>query len=321
MLVYFCTVVLIATLLVSVTHFSLLCLNGACEDFHVKRWIFSIFMSLTVAAWGLKRKSLDWTGAVSGVVVGIVLTFSSYCFLACLLTFFYTCSKATHYCSEKKKKLEVDFKEGGQRNWIQVVCNGGAAVEVSLLYLMHGGVGECLLDFEAHYARSWLAASVLSALAGATGDTWASEIGTVVAGSEPLLITSFQKVPVGTNGGFTVAGLLYSALGGGVIGASYLAALLASHDAASVVRQAGCVLFAGTFAGLFGSVLDSVIGATLQYSGVDVRSGKIVECPGAGVKRISGRPLLTNHSVNLVMSVVNSILVPTLTASLCLSLG
>lgn len=47
-----------------------------------------------------------------GVFVGFVLTLSSYGFLACLLTFFITSSRATKFRSKTKKQLESDFKEG-----------------------------------------------------------------------------------------------------------------------------------------------------------------------------------------------------------------
>merc|ERR1711874_508697 len=32
----------------------------------------------------------------------------------------------------KKRSFEADYKEGGQRNWLQVLCNGGMATELSL---------------------------------------------------------------------------------------------------------------------------------------------------------------------------------------------
>ena len=40
-----------------------------------------------------------------------------------------------------------DFKEGGQRNWLQVLCNGGMALELSLLYLLDLGSADLPVDF------------------------------------------------------------------------------------------------------------------------------------------------------------------------------
>lgn len=46
--------------------------------------------------------------------------------------------------------------------------------------------------------------------------------------------------------------------------------------------------------------------------GMDKKSGCVVECPGPGVKHISGVSLLDNHSVNLVSSIIMGLLTPTL---------
>ena len=71
----------------------------------------------------------------------------------------------------------------------------------------------------------------------------------------------------GTNGGFTLHGLIYSALGGLVIGFAYFIALLFTNDILDKFHQASLLIFLGIFAGIFGSVFDSILGATLQYSG------------------------------------------------------
>lgn len=319
MLIYFSTVIVLLTLLYSVLHFAVLCLYHArCGDFLFSRCIFAVTISLLVAGWGMRKKSLDLTGALGGIIVGLVLTFSSYCFLACLLTFFYTSSKATHFHSKKKRKFEDNYREGGQRNWIQVVCNGGTATQLSLIYLLSGGVGEAPLEFEKDFFRSWLSAAVLAALAGANGDTWASEIGTVLSENKPRLITTLREVPTGTNGGVSCVGIIVSALGGAAVGVAYFLCLFFTTDISNelVYRQAVLLIFTGAFAGLFGSIFDSLLGATLQYSGIDSYSGKIVEKPGPGVKHISGISVLDNHSVNMIMSIASSVVVPSVTAKL-----
>lgn len=67
---------------------------------------------------GLNSKPINieptwfWFSYYVGVVVGFVLTLSSYGFMACLLTFFVTSSRATKFRSKTKKQLEPDFKEG-----------------------------------------------------------------------------------------------------------------------------------------------------------------------------------------------------------------
>jgi uncharacterized membrane protein len=46
------------------------------------------------------------------------------------------------------------------------------------------------------------------ALACSNGDTWASELGTVVGRAEPFLITNRERVPKGKHMQFSVAGFV-----------------------------------------------------------------------------------------------------------------
>jgi uncharacterized membrane protein len=52
------------------------------------------------------------------------------------------------------------------------------------------------------------------------GDTLASELG-ILSNSPPRLITTFKKVPSGTNGAMSVWGTFVSIAGGGFIGATF----------------------------------------------------------------------------------------------------
>ena len=56
--------------------------------------------------------------------------------------------------SSKKKSIEEEFKEGGQRNWEQVFANGGWGTVCAALYLYYGGGIEVCLDFHEHYLLS-----------------------------------------------------------------------------------------------------------------------------------------------------------------------
>ena len=121
---------------------------------------------------------------------------------------------------------------GGQRTARQVFANGGVAALAAL-------------------AGSWPAFA--GALAAATADTWATEIG-AYSPTAPRLITSGASVPRGANGGITPLGTAAGVLGAAVIGA--LTWVLGPHD----LRLAGVVAIAGAV----GMLVDSLLGATAQ---------------------------------------------------------
>jgi len=276
------------------------------------RWISSTVVPVIVVSWGHGKKSLSTSGALLALVVGFCLTLAHYSFFLCLLAFFVTSSKATRYREDKKRSFEADYKEGGQRNWLQVLCNGGMATELSLLYLLDIGSADLPVDFKNEYRSSWLGMAILGALACCNGDTWASELGTVFTNGQPRLLTTLQPVPKGTNGGVTLVGLVCSVLGGIVIGAAYWLGIVMSctnQDLEMAPNQL-IVILVGGVGGLLGSLLDSLLGASLQFSGKDEKTGQVVEVAREGVVPISGRMVLDNHSVNLVSSILTALLLP-----------
>lgn len=78
----------------------------------------------------------------------------------------------------------------------------------------------------------------------------------------------YQPVRRGTNGGVTRTGLLAAAAGGSVIGLSFVLLELSTIrcESVGVIKQLLAIPIA-TMAGLCGSIIDSLLGATLQFSG------------------------------------------------------
>jgi len=120
------------------------------------------------------------------------------------------------------------------RNHRQVIANGGIAALSALL-------------------GSWLAFA--GALAAATADTWATEIGRF-SPTPPRLITNGARVPAGTDGGMTLLGTV-----GGIAGAGLIAGLAVGlGPGGSGLGLAMRVAVAG----VVGMLLDSLLGATVQ---------------------------------------------------------
>lgn len=156
----------------------------------------------------------------------------------------------------------------------------------------------------------------MAAFACCNGDTWASELG-ILSKADPRLITTLERVPRGTNGGVSVWGLFVSFLGGLFIGVFYYLGTVLFVDGESLVNSPVQfpIILLGGFAGLVGSVIDSLLGATCQFSG-QTAEGFIVENPSEAVKKISGTFwLLNNHSVNLVSCLLTAITVPAFAAA------
>lgn len=151
------------------------------------------------------------------------------------------------------------------------------------------------------------------------GAQWSSEIG-IASKTPPRLITTRSVVPPGTNGGVTPLGTAAAAAGGLFVGCCYwsLAAVAAmwagaNGSASSAALADWRLVPLALVAGLAGSLLDSLLGATLQWSGQDERSGKAVSGrppPGSAaarhVRHVSGRDVLSNTGVNVVASVLSS---------------
>ncbi|TWW64902.1 Transmembrane protein 19 [Takifugu flavidus] len=284
--------------------------SGTLQPVSPWRWLFSILVPFVLTVRGFKKRSLDRSGALGALLVGFVLTMANYSFFSSLLAFFITSSRLTRWGAAQKKKIDPEYREGGQRNWIQVFCNGGVPAELALLYMIEVGPGEIPIDFGKQYSASWMCLSLLGALACSTGDTWASEVGPVLSQSQPRLITTWNEVPAGTNGGVTLVGLIASLFGGLLVGAAYFVTQLLLVNDLHVADPQWPLIVYGGVAGLLGSMLDSFIGAHMQYSGFDVSIGKVVSYESATTQRICGKPILDNNAVNLFSSILIALILP-----------
>lgn len=112
----------------------------------------------------------------------------------------------------------------------------------------------------------------------------------------------------------TLIGLIVSAFGGLIVGLAYYITLIltVSRDQLSLAPPQWPIIVLAITCGLLGSIIDSILGATVQYSGCDKKTGKIVEEPGDGIVRICGRRWLDNHSVNLLSTLITGALAPIL---------
>ncbi|PWN92963.1 hypothetical protein FA10DRAFT_273710 [Acaromyces ingoldii] len=162
------------------------------------------------------------------------------------------------------------------------------------------------------------------------GDTLASELGILSRTSPRLILPPFAKVPPGTNGGQSLVGTVAALAGGTLIGLFSGASLLFFDNAACQTRLAhgtstalAKLVFLGSLAGLAGSTIDSLLGATLQRTWYNTASKQVLvggrlpkheqaKKGGSGSSGkwqvITGRDVLSNNAVNLVSSVTTALL-------------
>ncbi|XP_020592392.1 protein PGR-like [Phalaenopsis equestris] len=273
------------------------------------RLAVAVLFSSVISFGALRRKSLDLSGALSGFLVMVIHIASSYRFGALLLVFFLTSSKLTKLGEEKKRGVDEEFKEGGQRNWLQVLANSVlATILVLLVAISTGGQDRCL-DTNDSTFLTFLIGGIIGHYACCNGDTWSSEIG-MLSNAQPRLITTFKKVRKGTNGAVSLEGLLAAAAAGFVIGLTFiLVGWLTVPCSAEIAWRELFVIPIATIAGLFGSLIDSLLGATLQFSGYCTLRKKVVGRKTPTVIRISGMELLDNNAVNAVSILITTLLV------------
>ncbi|KAJ2722583.1 hypothetical protein GGI07_003226 [Coemansia sp. Benny D115] len=141
-------------------------------------------------------------------------------------------------------------------------------------------------------------------------DTWASELGTL-SSDWPILITSWRPVPPGTNGGVSKLGLMSSFAGGAAVGLAADVALWVQYFGAYRSGAMPKIPYnmLGSLLGTLGSLIDSLLGATLQAS--YLVNKKAVSDLGRrelnrlrdDVRVIAGRNILSNNMVNVLASV------------------
>lgn len=318
--------------------------------------ISSTFKNLLVLALALKAyksSSLTPLGIAASIITGLIHTHtpSPYSWLpfSLLASFYITSSRFTKLKAEIKAQLTQhasgDSGGEGPRNATQVFANSIVASILIILYTLakilyqdqsfisnNSNNNNILQTFsqtfytEPQEKVSPLIIGIIAHYCAVSGDTWSSELG-ILSQSPPRLITTWKVCPRGTNGGVSTLGLGVAFGAGTMIGlvsslSLYIVpAFIYSNNIASVIdtAKATCLFtLLCSFLGLFGSMLDSLMGALLQESIASVDKNVIIEGLGGGkisgneksnwkYKVVSGKNILSNNQVNLMTSVITSL--------------
>jgi len=207
-----------------------------------ERLAIAAAVTLGFAVLARTVRGVNRSGALAGGLACFVLFagIGPTAFVALAILFVMTWV-STRLGYRRKLALGLAERREGRNAW-QVLANLAVTALASIVFSATGN-------------RVWLVAAA-AALAEAATDTVASEIGQY-RGPEPRLITTWERVPAGTDGGITIPGTI---------------AGLAAGLAMAAVATVGGMLLPSQFwipvaSGFGGMLIDSILGATLQRRG------------------------------------------------------
>jgi uncharacterized protein (TIGR00297 family) len=194
------------------------------------------------AALGHLVRGVTRSGAIAGAVVCFALFASAGPgSFAALLSVFAGTWAATRLGLTRKQRFGTAERIEG-RTASQVMANIGVAAACAVLYaILH---------------EPLMLLAMAAALAEAAADTVSSECGQAFS-DQARLITTFERVPAGTDGGITAAGTLAGA------GAALLVSLVCAVSGLLSTRW----LLVPATAGVLGMLADSYLGAWFERRG------------------------------------------------------
>ena len=215
----------------------------------IARFLLGLVLAALAAVAAYQVHSLTPGGAIAAFVLGtVIFGLGGLPWAVLLLAFFLTSSTLSQVLHSRKQYLDEKFSKDSKRDAAQVFANGGVAGICTILHLI----------FPAS-ALPWIAFA--GSLAAVNADTWATELG-VLSHSAPRLITSWKPVERGTSGAISLSGTLSALAGSALIAA--LALIFWQYSNHLPVVSAFVRLVIISLAGLVGSLVDSLLGATVQ---------------------------------------------------------
>ena len=231
---------------------------------------------------------LDLGGAIATCLMGLSLyLLGGWHWLGVVMLFFLIGSFLSKWLAPSAEKQNPIEEKGHVRDAGQVYANGGVA-------------WFCVVAYALFPSELWYGA-FLGSIGAAAADTFATEIGRL-SKRNPRLITTGKTVAPGTSGGVTVPGMLASLAG---------AFLIACAGTLLLWREEAWLSIAViTLAGLAGSLVDSILGASVQ-AGFMTDDGRFTERRYGNKNEnqwVKGWHWLGNDRVNMVCTLTGGLL-------------
>lgn len=251
------------------------------KGIELSAFFVAFLLGLIVSLLAYKFKFLDFGGSLLTFLLALfIYGLGGWKWTVPIVTFFLFSSILSKIADRlNSKNIKELIEKGSQRDYKQVMANGGVPLLICVLNFLIKGV-----NFD------WYLIYVL-AVAISTSDTWSTEIGTLF-GRKVFLITNLQRVEPGISGGISLIGTK-----GGIVGAFIiiLSSMFFIHLSLSQIM----ILI---FFSVLGNLFDSFLGATLQVKFQCVNCNKVTEkkihC-GINTVRLKGINFMDNDFVNL----------------------
>jgi len=212
------------------------------------RLILAVGLNAVAAIATYYARWISRSGAIGGFIVGaLIYFFTDWRGYIVLVAFFVLGTLVTKVKYRDKAEKGIAQEDEGRRGAKHAVANCSASL------LLGSAAFVC-------YLTGYMEAAVVlmvgftGAFATALSDTSSSEIGQAY-GKTTILLTSFKRVPAGTEGAVSLEGTLAG------VGGSLLLALIA-FGAGAVHGWQGVV--AVVIAAFVGNTLESIIGSTIE---------------------------------------------------------
>lgn len=263
-------------------------------------FLTGVIISLFIGIIAFKADALTKSGTIAAILVGIsVFYFGGLDWFLLMSIFFITSMILSRIKNARKEEANKDFAKGGVRDFWQVTANGAIAALSAIAFFF--------------YKDSLFFYSFVAAVSTMTFDTWATEAG-ILGKSNPFLVTSGKRVRIGTSGAVSLQGTLIGLLGSVVIGvcAYYFFTFFNSPlPGVNIVPSLSLFLLVALAGGFFGSLADSLLGASVQRMYYCTRCKKETECKihycSHKTTKIRGIDWFDNDFVNLLASLVGAL--------------
>ncbi|DAC61897.1 MAG TPA: DUF92 domain-containing protein [Candidatus Poseidoniales archaeon] len=239
--------------------------------FNQTNLLISVALVMILMVISRIRKILNESGTWAAAIMGLVVAIGGHwTWLVTLLAFLSAGFFVTRWRYDEKKEMGFNEGEDGERDWTNVISNGGVPMLISLYAFMTEDWQELLPIF-------------VASVAVATSDTFASEVGCL--DNRVYMITTLKKCEPGLNGGFSPNGQIAALVGALLISlvATALGLLVGAEALSSPVE----FIVSISIIGFLGCQIDSLLGALLENRGyigkgtvntLAIAAGAIIAC-------------------------------------------